>query len=77
MNLNKIYFAGHAGRDAELIKTKTGTEMARVSVCSSEKMKDGKTVSTWVSVLATGGWAKYGASIKKGDTVFCSGKLSV
>lgn len=77
MNMNQLYFAGHAGKDAEVFQSKTGQEMVRFSICCSTKSKDGKEYATWLPVVCSGNWVNYGKSVKKGDNVFVSGSLNI
>ena len=80
-SLNKTTIIGKLGRDPEIITTKSGTTMAKMSVATTEKWKDKasgewKEATEWHRITAFGYQAqyiqKYGA---KGMDVYIDGKL--
>ncbi len=78
MQLNEMYFAGFAGRDAEEITTPGGVRIVKFSVCQTEKGRDGRgDISTWVEVISFGAWCDLAAKVRKGNNVMVKGKLQV
>ena len=80
-SLNKVMIIGKIGRDPEIITTKSGTAMAKMSVATTEKWKDKasgewKEATEWHRITAFGYQAqyiqKYGT---KGMDVYIDGKL--
>lgn len=80
-SVNKTTIIGKLGRDPEIIATKSGTTMAKMSVATTEKWKDKasgewKEATEWHRITAFGYQAqyiqKYGS---KGMDVYIDGKL--
>ena len=72
---------GHAGRDAETLPTKSGKEMAKVSVAYSQRRRnasgeyeDGPTM--WIDVVGFEYMARRLLEIKKGDKVALIGEVN-
>lgn len=78
MFTNSIFFGGLAGKDGEVRTTSNGKSIGMVSVCHTEKGKDGREdTTTWVNAKSFGYLAPYFAQIKKGDNVMIEGSLNV
>ena len=80
-SVNKTTIIGKLGRDPEIIATKSGTTMAKMSVATTEKWKDKasgewKEATEWHRITSFGYQAqyiqKYGS---KGMDVYIDGKL--
>ena len=73
----KVSFGGFAGRDGERIETKTGRDMAKVSVAVSiERPKEGAEAEPWwIEVVGFNRAAADVESIRKGDRVHVMGTL--
>lgn len=78
-DLNRSEIIGHAGADVEIKSTPDGTKLANFSVATDDGWFD-KTKNEWQSktnwhrVVAWRQLADKAEKIKKGDTVFVSGK---
>ena len=74
MSYNKITLIGNLGRDPESKTFESGATKVKVSIATSEKIKD-EYVSDWHNLEA---WGKTGELLqkhfKKGDTVMIEGK---
>jgi len=76
--INKVFFAGHLGRDPELRFTSTGTAICELSIASSFRSKDGKESTTWADVVAWGPTGEAAAQyLKKGAAVLVEGRLTL
>jgi len=75
--VNKVIIVGRLGRDPESITTKTGTEMCKMSIATSEKMKDGTEKTEWHRVVCFGKTAELAQKwLSKGREVYLEGALS-
>ena len=75
-SLNKVFFLGNVGRDAELRYTQDGTPVASFSLAVNEGSGDNKS-TMWVKVTT---WGKLAEDIttrfaKKGAQILAEGKL--
>lgn len=71
---------GYVARDAELKTTQTGKSLCTWSIKVGEKpspTEGERGEAIWTNCQAWHNAARYAASIKKGDTVFAVGKISV
>ena len=80
MNLNKVVFAGHLGKDPELKSLPSGGKVATFSVGSTQKFKggDGSTKETteWANCVAFGRVAEVLAQyLKKGSPIYLEGRM--
>lgn len=67
---------GYVARDAEMKTTQSGKTMTRWSVAAAKaKTADGKYETKWTSCQAWHDAARAAASIRKGDTVLCAGRM--
>lgn len=67
---------GYVARDAEMKTTQSGKTMTRWSVAAAKvKTADGKYETKWTSCQAWHDVARAAASIRKGDTVLCAGRM--
>lgn len=64
--------AGRAGRDGELLSTRSGKSIGSVSVPAYTR-QDGTTV--WMTVKGWGHWADLVAGIRKGETFAAMGRV--
>ncbi len=71
-----VIVSGFVARDAEL-KTvgEKGSSLCRWSVKVDEKVNGDRKEAVWAKCQAWHDVARYAASIKKGDTVLCIGKI--
>lgn len=68
--------AGYVARDAEMKTTQTGKTLTRWSVAAAKtKKEDGTFETMWTNCQAWHDTARAAASIRKGDTVLCIGRL--
>lgn len=73
--LNEVNLIGNAGRDVEF-NEKNGLAIARISVATSLKKKDGETETEWHRVVTFGRTAEIARDyLKKGDRVYIQGRL--
>lgn len=69
---------GNVGRDPEIKETATGTKIAKFSVATSKKMKDGTYKTSWHDVTAFNRAADLVSQyVTKGRVVYVSGDLEV
>jgi single-strand DNA-binding protein len=73
-NLNRVSFAGHLGRDAEVKATTNGKTVASFSMAATEKWEGGEHTE-WLTVVAWGKLSDLCRDLHKGDAVFVEGKL--
>jgi len=77
--LNKVMLIGHLGGDPEL-KDVNGTQLAKFSVATTKKWKDGnetKEKTEWHNISAWGKLAELCSKyLKKGSKVFIEGELN-
>lgn len=67
---------GYVARDAEQKTTQNGKTLTRWSVAVGKKQgQNGQTESIWTNCQAWDKAAEVAAQIKKGDTVFCIGRI--
>ena len=70
--------AGFVARDAETRTTQTGKTLTTWSVAAAKtKKEDGKFETMWTNCQAWHDTARAAASIRKGDTVLCIGRLEM
>jgi single-strand DNA-binding protein len=75
-SFNKITIVGHAGRDAELRKTPSGSTNASFSIATTEKRGDSEQ-TTWFNATAWGKTAEIAAQyVQKGKLIYIEGRLS-
>lgn len=68
--------AGYVARDAEMKTTQTGKTLTRWSVAAAKtKKEDGSFETMWTNCQAWHDTARAAATIRKGDTVLCIGRL--
>ena len=68
--------AGYVARDAEQKTTQSGKTLTRWSVAvGSRKKQDGQNETIWTNCQAWDKAAQIAAGIRKGDTVFCIGRI--
>ena len=68
--------SGYVAKDAELKKTQTGKNLAKWGVAAAKvKKEDGSYETKWTNCQAWHDTARAAASIRKGDTVLCIGRL--
>lgn len=76
MNVALIFLAGHATKDAEVLKSKKDTEFAKFSLAVNEyiaKTKEEKV--TYFDIIVFGkNAAKVAEHVKKGDSVVVNGR---
>ncbi len=67
---------GYVARDAEMKTTQSGKTMTRWSVAAAKiKTADGNYETKWTSCQAWHDVARAAASIRRGDTVLCAGRM--
>ncbi len=75
-SVNKVILLGNAGKDPELRYTQSGKAVARFSMATSEKMKDGQDRTEWHNITA---WDKLAELVNrlvtKGGKVYVEGRL--
>ena len=71
--LSEITIIGNLGADPEMKTVSNDVELSKLRVASKNRGKDAGT--TWWSVTAWRGKAKYCSYLKKGDLVFVKGAI--
>jgi len=75
-SVNKVILLGNLGRDPELRYTQSGTAVAKFSVATSSRTKDGGDKTEWHNVVA---WDKLAELVNrlvgKGSKVYVEGRL--
>ncbi len=75
-SVNKVILLGNAGKDPELRYTQSGKAVARFSMATSEKGKDGQDRTEWHNITA---WDKLAELVNrlvtKGGKVYVEGRL--
>lgn len=77
--INICIVEGHAGSNAEMRYTPSGTATTRVSIAYSERyQKDGEWVEVthWIPISAIGAVAEKLGAVEKGDKIFVEGEFS-
>ena len=77
--VNKVILIGHAGRDAELRFTASGTSVAKFSLATTEtwgKGEDRKSNTEWHNIVCWGNLANIcGKYVTKGKLLYIEGKI--
>lgn len=77
--VNKVFLIGNLGKDPELRNTQGGTAVAKFSLATSERVKDGdgwKDHTEWHNVVVFGRTAEnVGKYCRKGKPLFIEGKI--
>lgn len=69
---------GNVGSAPELVATKSGIPMARFSVASNSKTKQGEVKTSWVSVICFDAMAENAASeLRSGQRVIVTGRMEI
>ncbi len=76
MNINRVTLVGFAGKDAKMSGTPGGTIIAKLSLATSKRHKDGQDKTQWHTCVAFGRTADYVAKIQTGDHVLLEGELT-
>ncbi len=75
-SVNKVLLLGNLGRDPELRYTQSGKAVARFSMATSERGRDGNDRTEWHNVVA---WEKLAELcnrlVRKGNKVYVEGRL--
>lgn len=74
-NFNKTILLGHAGRDAEMVQTNSGTPLTKLSIAYNPYRRDGEKVAIWFDVVFFGKTAERAAAITKGTAIYVEGSL--
>lgn len=77
--VNKVFFAGHLGRDPQMRQTPGGKQVANASIAHTRSWGDQNEnkETTWVDLEAWGGWAAALGRFKKGSYVIVEGRLKL
>jgi single-strand DNA-binding protein len=79
MTVNKVILVGNLGRDPEVKTTRSGTQVCRLSIATSERQKDGDQWvdhTEWHRVVCFGRTAdNVGRYLRKGSQAYIEGKL--
>lgn len=76
MSVNKVFILGNIGRDPEVTTANSGLKICKLSVATTEKVKDEKKTE-WHRVTAFGRTAEtIGLYFHKGDQIHIEGRLS-
>lgn len=73
--MNSVNLIGRAGRDAELRYTPQGTAVAELNIAVDDGFGE-KKKTAWIGVVCWAKTAELAASIRKGDRVGVSGRLT-
>ncbi len=69
---------GNVGSAPELVATKSGIPMARFSVASNSKNKQGEVKTSWVSVICFDSMAEnVAAELRSGQRVIVAGRMEI
>lgn len=75
--VNKVFILGNVGRDPETSCTDSGTNIAKFSIATSRKKKDGTEITSWHRCVAFSKQAELIAQyVHKGDQIYIEGELS-
>lgn len=74
-NFCKTIILGHAGRDAEVVQTNSGTSLTKLSIAHNPYRKDSEKVTIWFDVVFFGKTAERAAAITKGTAIYVEGSL--
>lgn len=73
--MNNVNLIGRAGRDAELRYTPTGTAVCELNIAVDDGYGENKKTA-WIGIVCWQKTAELAASIRKGDRIGISGRLT-
>jgi len=73
---NRVQLIGYLGKDPDMQYLPSGTAVAKFSIATSERKKDGKTATEWHNIVAFTKMAEICSKfLQKGSLVWVEGRL--